>query len=123
MATTDLTLDTFEATVTEPGIVLVDLWAAWCGPCRRFAPVFEQASAAHPDVTFAKVDTDSEQHLAGMLGVRSIPTLMGFRDGVLLFAQPGALPARALEELISQLRAVDMDAVRAEMAERETATT
>jgi thioredoxin 1 len=123
MATTDLTVDTFEATVTEPGIVLVDLWAAWCGPCRRFAPVFEQASQAHPDITFAKVDTDSEQQLSAMLGIRSIPTLMAFRDGVLLFSQAGALPATALEDLISRLRGVDMDTVRAEIAEQKTATT
>jgi len=121
VATTDLTAATFESTVTGDGIVLVDFWASWCGPCRMFAPVFERASAQHPDIVFAKVDTEAEQALAGRLGITSIPTLMAFRDGVLLFAQPGALPAPALDQLITALREVDMDEVRTTLAYEETA--
>ena len=116
MATVNLTADTFENTV-ESGIVLVDWWAAWCGPCRRFAPVFEKASEAHPDITFAKVDTEAEPALSGSAGITSIPTLMIFRDGILIYSQPGALPAPALEDLISQTRALDMDEVRRQVAE------
>jgi thioredoxin 1 len=116
MATIDLTEATFEQTVTAPGIVLVDWWAAWCGPCRAFAPVFEKASETHADITFAKVDTDAEPQLSGGAGIRSIPTLMAFRDGVLLFSQPGALPGAALEQLIGKLREVDMDEVRSQVA-------
>ena len=116
MATVNLTMETFESTVLGDGIVLVDLWAAWCGPCRMFAPVFEAASEARPHVTFAKVDTEAEQQLAGALGVSSIPTLMMFRDGILLYNEAGALPAPALEDLISQVEALDMDVVRAEIA-------
>jgi len=116
MATQALTKTTFEPTVSSDGIVLVDFWAAWCGPCVRFAPTFEQASEAHPDIVFGKVDTEAEQELAGAAGIRSIPTLMAFRDGILVFSQPGALPPSALEQVISGVRGLDMDDVRAQVA-------
>ena len=116
MATQALTKTTFEPTVSNDGIVLVDFWAAWCGPCVRFAPTFEQASEAHPDIVFGKVDTEAEQELAGAAGIRSIPTLMAFRDGILVFSQPGALPPSALEQVISGVRGLDMDEVRAQVA-------
>lgn len=116
MATTDLTSDAFEETVLGDGIVLVDFWASWCGPCRSFAPVFEAASEQHPDITFAKIDTEAEQQIAGALEIRSIPTLMVFRDGVQLFSQAGALPTHALEDLIGQVKALDMEQVHAEIA-------
>ena len=116
MATVALTMETFEQTVLGDGIVLVDFWAAWCGPCVRFAPTFEQASEAHPDIVFGKVDTEAEQELAGAAGIRSIPTLMAFRDGILVFSQPGALPPSALEQVISGVRGLDMDDVRAQVA-------
>lgn len=115
MATTDLTASTFPATVTQPGIVLVDFWASWCGPCRTFGPIFERVSDKHPDVTFGKVDTEQEEELAGGLGIRSIPTLMVFRDGVLLYAQPGMVPEEGLDDIIRQARALDMDEVRREV--------
>ena len=121
MATVDLTMETFESTVLQDGIVLVDLWAAWCGPCRMFAPVFEAASEQHPDATFAKVDTEANQDLAGALGVSSIPTLMIFRDGIMLYNQAGALPAPALEDILGQVERLDMDAIRAEIAAQEAA--
>jgi thioredoxin 1 len=119
MATVDLTAETFESTVTSDKLVLVDWWAAWCGPCRMFAPVYEAASEKYPDVVFGKVDTEAEQALSAQAGISSIPTLMIFREGVLLFAQPGALPGNALDDLIGQAQALDMDELRAELAKAD----
>jgi thioredoxin 1 len=116
LSTVALTEATFEKTITTDGITLVDWWATWCGPCRAFGPVFEAASETHPDITFGKIDTDANQGLAGEFQISSIPTLMAFRDGVLVFSQPGALPAAGLEQVIKAVRDLDMDDVRAQMA-------
>ena len=121
MATVELTADTFEKTVTSNGIVLVDFWAEWCGPCKRFGPVFEESSEKHPDVVFGKIDTEAEQQLAAAAQITSIPTLMAFRDGVLVFSQPGALPAAGLEQVIQAVRDLDMDDVKRQLAEQESA--
>jgi len=117
MATQELTAENFESVVEGGGLVLIDFWAAWCGPCRMFGPVFERVSERYPDVVFGKVDTEAEPALAGGFNISSIPTLMIIRDKVVLYAQPGALPEQALEQLISQARDIDMDAVRAKIAE------
>ena len=121
MATVNLTVDTFDDVVTREGITFVDWWAGWCGPCRMFAPVFDAASEQHSDITFGKVDTEAQQQLAAAAQIRSIPTLMAFRDGVLVFSQPGALPAAALEQIISAVRDLDMDDVRRKIAEQDAA--
>ncbi len=118
MSTIELTKDSFEDTVTQPGITLVDWWASWCGPCRVFAPVFQAASDEHSDVRFGKIDTEDQQELAAAAQITSIPTLMAFRDGILVFSQPGALPAPALEQVIKAVRDLNMEDVRAEVAKQ-----
>ena len=123
MATQTLTAQNFEAIVTTNDIVLVDFWAAWCGPCRMFAPIFEKASEEHPDIVFGKVDTEAEQSLAAAAQITSIPTLMAFRGGVLVFAQPGALPAPSLQQVIDGVRGLDMDQVRADVAAQQQSAT
>lgn len=122
MATTTLTADNFQSTIENKGIVIIDLWAAWCGPCRAFAPIFEAASKKYPDITWGKVDTDAEQDLAAALQIRSIPTLMVFRDGILLFAQPGMLPGAAIDQLVEKVRALDMDEVRRQIQQDRAKT-
>lgn len=116
MSTVDVTEDTFEQTVTKDGIVFVDAWASWCGPCRQFAPTFEKVSETHTDVTFAKLDTEANQQLAAALEIQAIPTLMAFRDGIMIWQQAGALPPAAFEDVINQVKALDMDEVRRQIA-------
>ena len=121
MATKNITGPEFKDTIHGEGITFVDFWASWCGPCMRFGPIYEKASEANPDITFAKVDTEAEHDLAGALGISSIPTLMVFRDNVLVYREAGALPAPALDSLITQVRELDMDALKAKIAEEEAA--
>lgn len=115
MATRTVTLNDIESTVTDNDIVLLDFWAAWCGPCRQFGPIFEQASQENPEIVFGKVDTEAEQALAGQLGITSIPTIMAFREGILVFQQAGALPAAALNQVIDGVKGLDMDEVRSQL--------
>jgi thioredoxin 1 len=121
MATTELTIDNFETHVKDDDILLVDFWAGWCGPCLQFAPTYEAASEANPDITFGSINTEEQQELASAAGIQSIPTLMAFRDGILVFAQPGALPAPALDQVIEGVRGLDMEDVRRQIAEQQPA--
>lgn len=121
MSTTEITTESFPELIQREGIVFIDFWASWCGPCRAFAPIFEAAAKRHPDITWAKVDTEAEPELAGALEIRSIPTLLVFRDGVLLFAQPGLLPGAALDELATRVRALDMNEIRGKLTRPKVA--
>ena len=121
MATTELTIDNFETHVKDDDILLVDFWASWCGPCLQFAPTYEAASEANPDITFGSINTEEQQELASAAGIQSIPTLMAFREGILVFAQPGALPATALDQVIDGVRGLDMEDVRRQIAEQQPA--
>ena len=121
MATREIILETIETTINESGIVLLDFWAAWCGPCRMFGPVFEKSSEEHPDIVFGKIDTEAQQQLAAGFRITSIPTLMAFRDGILVFSQPGALAAPQLEQVITAVEGLDMDDVRRQIAEQNAA--
>ena len=123
MASTTLTAENFEKMILQGGTVLVDFWAEWCGPCKRFGPVYEAASEQHSDITFGKVDTEAEQALAAAANITSIPMLMGFRDGILVYAQAGALPAPMLEDVIAKVQGLDMDAVRADIESQKTTET
>ena len=121
MATQTVTMDSFRETIADNDIVLLDFWAEWCGPCRSFAPVFEKASDEHTDVVFGKIDTEDQRELAGGFGINSIPTLAAFREGIMVFSQPGALPAPALEQVITAVKGLDMDDVRRQVAEQQAA--
>ena len=121
MSTIEITQDNFESTINDNEIILLDFWADWCGPCKQFAPVFEQAAEANPDIVFGKIDTEAQQQLAGLFSITSIPTLVAFRQGIVVFAQPGALAAPQLEQVITAVKGLDMDEVRAELAKQEAA--